>query len=80
MKSRLNDVEQRVYDAMLYDACCYDDNGFCCFEDIDYRHLGLTLEQFERYLSQLCQKGYIQVVNGGYYSYQILNNQIEYDI
>ena len=72
MKATLNEIEQQVYDALIYNARCYDEDGGCCYEDIDYKGMGLTLEQVKGYLSQLCQKGYIQVVNGGYFSHVIL--------
>ncbi len=75
MNATLNEIEQRVYDALVSNARSYGENGGCCYEEIDYQSMGLTLGQVKGYLSQLCQKGYIEQVKGCYYSHVIINDR-----
>lgn len=75
MKATLNKIEQQVYDALVCNSSSYNENGGCCYDEIDYKDMGLTLEQVKGYLSQLCQKGYIEQVENSYFSHLIINDR-----
>lgn len=71
MKTNLNETEQKVLDLCIENAKSYNEEGAFCYEEIDYKALGLTLNQLKGYLSQLCQKGYIQVLEDCYFSHLV---------
>lgn len=70
---RLNQVEQVVLDLCKKNAEEYGEDGGFCYDETDYKSLGLTDLQMKGYLSQLCQKGYIETVEGCYFTHFIKN-------
>jgi len=66
-------MERKIYMLLVENAEGYGENGGCCYEEVPYTRLGLTVAQIKGYLSQLVQKGWIATLEGCYFSHSILD-------
>lgn len=57
----------------IENAMSYGEDGGFCYDEIDYKSLGLSLHQMKGYLGKLVQKGYLLVCEDCYFSHVVIS-------
>jgi len=71
---QLTDIEEIIYTLCVENANSYGENGCFCYDETDYKMLGLTDNQIKGYLSQLVGKGYVKVLDDCYFTHRLVMN------
>jgi len=73
MKQRLTNMEMAVLFLCISNAQEYQEEGRFNYDETGYEKLGITTNQKKGYLGELTKKGYIEALQGVYFSHRIID-------